>query len=164
MVGINATEANSLASLCSICHPSIIDKASITAMIMLHLAPMLPTVCFKCMLCFNYFCWCPCFLEKHKLQLQKMIHKYLHKSSFELGYKAWLCWHHLVNWNTLTRGNNVCNRPNVLHVCMGMPRSFMHSSKMHAEHFGTLACVNLLGNIPILANVCRTPKLRWLSL
>ena len=42
------------------------------------------------------------------------------------------------------------------HVCKGTPRSFVHSSKIHAQHFGILACINCLGNTPILENVFRT--------
>ena len=32
--------------------------------------------------------------------------------------------------------------------------------KMHAEHFGMLACVSLLGNKPFFVNVCRSSQLR----
>ena len=55
MVCIYSAEANSLSSLCRICHPSIVSKAAIVAIIMLYLAPMLPTVFFKSMLCFQHF-------------------------------------------------------------------------------------------------------------
>ena len=163
--------ANSLALLCSICKPSIVDEAFIITMIMVYLTCMLFTVCFRCVFCLDCVCLCLHLLEKHELHVWNMIHKYnnydipgLWQASFELGNKTCLWWNHLVNWNTFTGGSNFSNRPCILHDHMGMPRSLWIAPKTHVEHFGILACVNCLGNMLIQANVCRTPKPRWFSL
>ena len=133
--------------LCSICQPYITNKASIIQMMMMYLSSMLPEVCFKCVHNLNCFCWCLHYLQKYKLQAQKMINKYHNndetgscESFFELGNKTWLWQHHLVNWNTLTRGNNILI---ILIFCIFALEHQGHlwiAPKIYAENFLIVMC------------------------
>ena len=153
MVGIYTATAHSLALLYSICQPSIVGKVSIITILMI-----------------TWHACCLQFLPELCLLISMFAGK-----MWTLSTKNDDCIKHPLSWATKPGSDDTIWLAKthwpvalmlaiVLMFCMGMPRLFVHSQKIHAEHFRILACVNHLGKIPIMANISRTPKLRLFSL
>ena len=128
--------------------------------VMTYFVTMLLTECFKSIHWLEGLCWRLHSLKINETQPGTMIDIHSNccvpgpgQAALKLGNKSHFWGNHLIHGNTLGLFSNIQNRSNITHVCMRMPRPFVHVPKMHALHLCFLALTSLLNKKPLVAIV-----------